>query len=206
MNEIGLNLNTRIQVSSCENFSVVKGETNSKEILNLNDILEKFYTKYTSLERKVKNIIDLIEYGKEIKNLSKQTFTYSNSKNCRMVIKDEDDHYFSRSYFPYGFSLNQNRSLYYYFKNIVYNIPTSYPFTKIKFLITIDEEKIDFEIEDDYLNNEDNCLKSSILDSFDFNYKKLELDLKGFDLSTELFETEIEIDVIKKPNPNFIFI
>jgi hypothetical protein len=123
-----------------------------------------------------------------------------------MVIKNEDDHYFSRSYFPYGFSLNQNRSLYYYFKNIVYNIPTSYPFTKIKFLITIDEEKIDFEIEDDYLNNEDNCLKSSILDSFDFNYKKLELDLKGFDLSTELFEPEIEIDVIKKPNPNFIFI
>jgi hypothetical protein len=206
MNQIGINFDTRIQVSSCENFSVIKGETNSKEILNMTEVIENFYTKYNSLDRKVKNVIDLVEYGKEIKNLSKQTFTFSNSVNCRMNIVDEKYSYFSNSYFPYGFSFSQNRSLYYYFKNIVYNIPTNYPFTEIKFLVTIDEGKIDFEIQDDYLNNEDNCLKSSILDSFDFNYKLLELELKNFDLTSELFEPETEIDVIRKTNSNFILI
>ncbi len=203
--QIGFNADTRLQVSSCENFSIIKGETNSKEVLKLNEILEKFYSDYPSLDRKVKNLIDLIEYDKQIKNLSNQKFVFFNSTNCRKIIED-DDLYFSRSYFPYGFSFSQNRSLYYYFKNIVYNIPTSYPFTEIKFVVTLDNEKIDFEIQDDYLNNENNCLKSSILDCFDFNYKLLEKELKSFDLTLELFEPEKEMDVLKKTNSNFIFI
>lgn len=205
MNQMGPDSHSRIQVCSCENFSIVKGETSSKDVLKLNEVLDKFYEKYENLEKKIKNIIDLIEYDKEIKTFASQEFIFSNSKNSKKILLD-DNLYFSRSYFPYGFSLNENRSLYYYFKNIVYNIPPTYPFTEIRFQVVLNDNVVDFEIQDDYLSNEDNCLKSPILDAYDFNYKSLETELKGSDLTLELLEEDFEIDAIRRTNPNFIFI
>ena len=202
---MGDNSQSRIQVCSCENFSIVKGETSSKDVLKLNEVLDRFYEKNDSLEKKIKNIIDLIEYDKEMKPFTSYEFVFSNSKNCKKLLPD-DNLYFSRSYFPYGFSLNQNRSLYFYFKNIVYNIPPTYPFTEIKFSVKLNDNKVEFDIKDDHLNNEDNCLKSPILDAYDFNYKTLEKELKDSDLTLELFDEDFELELIKRPNPNFIFI
>lgn len=41
---------------------------------------------------------------------------------------------------------------------------------------------------------------------YDFNYKSLETELKGSDLTLELLEEDFEIDAIRRTNPNFIFI
>lgn len=201
-----MDYDTRIQVCTCENFTIVKGQTSSKEILNLGGILEKFYEKNPLLERKVKNVIDLIEYDKKIDRHLNQEFSFINSDNCSKIPNENSTSFFSLSFFPYGFSLSQNRSLYYYFKNIVYNIPPTYPFTEIKFKIRFQENVLDFDIEDDYLNNQDDCLKSAILDAFDFDYQSMNEILKKSDLTYELINKSSEIDFLKKPNGNFIII
>jgi hypothetical protein len=73
--------------------------------------------------------------------------------------------------------------LYFYFKHIVDRIPTNYPFTWIIFNVEVSEKnEIDFTIEDDYLNNNEDILKSAILDCFDFNLTDFESILNKMDL------------------------
>lgn len=64
---------TRIQVTDCKSFYVINGETQSNNILNLNEITEEFYEKnkdlLLSLDIKHLNIIDLIQYQEPINPL-----------------------------------------------------------------------------------------------------------------------------------------
>jgi hypothetical protein len=205
MKELGIENDTKIQVCICDNFIVVKGETSSKDIINLSKILEDFHQKYTEV-KSTKNIIDLIEYNVKLTWSNSINFQFNNQENCGVKIFDDERDYFSISSFPYGYSFSQDRLLYYYFKKIVYSIPSSYPFNKISFLVTKENNKIDFTITDDYLNNQNDCLKSIILDLYDFDLVSFGKEIKKMDLDVELLNPQDDIEFLKIRNENFLFI
>lgn len=206
MKKIGLDFDTKIQVCSCKNFIIIKGQTSSKEIIKLSDVLNDFNQKYQSFELESKNIIDLIEYNSKIKLDFPISFSFRNDVNCSLPHEDDSFDFFSTSFFPYGYSFSCYRSEYYYFKNIVYNIPSNYPFNKITFKINKENQKIDFDIEDDYRGFDTDFLKSIILDCFDFDLNKLISELKIHDLDLELLNPSQDIEILKNKNNNFIIL
>ena len=74
---------TKIQVIDCVSFLLINGTTESKTILNLNDLITKFITESKSfnfnLENKKINIIDLINYNKIVNFPDKIIYTYYNN-------------------------------------------------------------------------------------------------------------------------------
>jgi hypothetical protein len=205
MKDLGIEKNTKLQVCICDNFIIVKGETSSKEIINLSNTLDNFYKKYTNVKSS-KNIIDLIEYDKILSVNNSVRFEYINHSNCGIRNTEDEKDFFSVSNFPYGYSLSQDRSLYYYFKRIVYSIPTSYPYNKISFNVSKEDGKIDFAVTDDYLNNSDDCLKSVILDLYDFDLVSFENEIKKMDLDVELLNPDDDIEFLKKRNKDFLIV
>lgn len=168
------------EVCNCKNFVVVKGDTTHTEVMNLNELNKKFEEKYPN--SKLKSTIDLINYDSTIKNEKTFEFTFYNTPNLEPIITHNNS-LFSLSDFPWGRSWSQGKLLYFYFKFITYKIPTSYPFDWIKYKITLDEHnKIEFTIHDNYLDNQNDILKSSILDTFDFNLHEFESQAKKMDL------------------------
>lgn len=168
------------EVCDCKNFIVVKGETTHSEVMNLNELNKKFEEKYPNC--KLRNTIDLITYDSAIKNEKKFEFTFYNTHNLETNLSDRNS-LFLLSDFHWGRSWSQGKLLYFYFKFITYKIPTSYPFDWIKYKVTLDEQNnIEFTIQDNFLNNRDDVLKSAILDTFDFNLTEFESQAKKMDL------------------------
>jgi hypothetical protein len=205
INELGIEKDSRIQVCICDNFIIVKGETSSNDIINLSNTLDSFYKKYTTIKSS-KNIIDLIEYNRKLSQNKTMKFSFINDENCGIKPSNDDKEYFSISTFPYGYSFSQDRLLYYYFKKITYSIPSTYPYTKISFNISNENNKIDFTITDDYLNNENDCLKSIILDLYDFDLTSFQNEIKKMDLDVELLNPNDDIEFLKIKNKDFIII
>lgn len=183
------NSETKLQVCSCDNFSVIKGETTSSDVLSVNKIAEEFSEKYP--EHAIKNTIDLIDY--------KEKLEPSESLNLCFRKHNIFEHtqYFSFSDFPFGNS-TIDRTIYFYFKSIFEKIPPTYPFDWIEFRIKkLEKFNLDFEIVDNYNSDYGGSLKSSILDSFDFNLERLNSVIKKMDLETYVLNplnNNIEID------------
>jgi len=165
---------TLVEICDCQNFIIVKGFTTESEVIPLNSVVSEFSQKYEQYP--IKSTIDLIEYKSDLSSPKKFKFFFGKKLH-------KEDSLFSTSEFPYGYSNNQGKLLYFYFKHIVDRIPTNYPFTWIIFNVEVSEKnEIDFTIEDDYLNNNEDILKSAILDCFDFNLTDFESILNKMDL------------------------
>ena len=165
---------TLVEICDCQNFIIVKGFTTESEVIPLNSVVSEFSQKYEQYP--IKSTIDLIEYKSDLSSSKKFKFFFGKKLH-------KEDSLFSTSEFPYGYSNNQGKLLYFYFKHIVDRIPTNYPFTWIIFNVEVSEKnEIDFTIEDDYLNNHGDILKSAILDCFDFNLTVFESILNKMDL------------------------
>ena len=165
---------TLVEICDCQNFIIVKGFTTESEVISLNSVVSEFSQKYEQYP--IKSTIDLIEYKSDLSSPKKFKFFFGKKLH-------KEDSLFSTSEFPYGYSNNQGKLLYFYFKHIVDRIPTNYPFTWIIFNVEVSEKnEIDFTIEDDYLNNNEDILKSAILDCFDFNLTDFESILNKMDL------------------------
>jgi hypothetical protein len=165
---------TLVEICDCQNFITVKGFTTESEVIPLNSVVSEFSQKYEQYP--IKSTIDLIEYKSDLSSPKKFKFFFGKKLH-------KEDSLFSTSEFPYGYSNNQGKLLYFYFKHIVDRIPTNYPFTWIIFNVEVSEKnEIDFTIEDDYLNNNEDILKSAILDCFDFNLTDFESILNKMDL------------------------
>jgi len=165
---------TLVEICDCQNFIIVKGFTTESEVIPLNSVVSEFSQKYEQYP--IKSTIDLIEYKSDLSSPKKFKFFFGKKLH-------KEDSLFSTSEFPYGYSNNQGKLLYFYFKHIVDRIPTNYPFTWIIFNVEVSEKnEIDFTIEDDYLNNNEDILKSAILDCFDFNLTDFESILTKMDL------------------------
>jgi hypothetical protein len=217
---------TIIQVADCINFFVIKGKTSYGDVLNMGEILDEFKTKINLPDgRKLTHTIDLIEYNIEMTEPEQIIHNYYNTINCsyngnqiESFISDNttsygDDYYLNTikdntnlivtSEFPHGYSLSQGRLFYYYGKYIMYNIPTNYPVVELTMSISKDEDK--FFVYDGFYKNEDNRLRSAILDMFDFDMTWIESELKKVDWTIEVTNPLSEYDFLNKKVKDFLF-
>lgn len=197
--KLGKASTSKIQIVDCENFFVVKGKTNNKEILDLSVVIPEFSNKFKEYldDKKLINTIDLIEYDCKLEDVNKLELSLYDSINCSYSKKEieiynqtneisEDDLVYV-SEFPHGYALNQGRLLYYYLKKIFYSFPSNYIAKDITFKIDAAETHEKKIIVYNNLQEEfDEVLKSAILDHVDFNTKKLETYMISSDWYCEL--------------------
>ena len=208
---------TIIKVVDCENFYVIKGKTSSKEILDLGQLMNDFKNEFKShiQDNKISHTIDLIEYDVNMNYRESIEVTYHyNESNCSYHYRDienfkniqENDEMIYVSEFPYGHSLSQGRGLYYYGKYIFYNIPSNYPISSATLKLFRDKREEQIIVINDFTNSKDHTLQSAILDVFDFNFEKLENEMKKVDWSVELTDPLSEYEILKEKVEGFIII
>lgn len=209
LKSIPVDEDTIIQIADCGNFCVIKGKTTYNIPLDVSKLSDEFCEKFSL---KLLNTIDLIEYDKKIINKEDYTFTLFNNDNCSYStneeVSDDDSELVVLSEFPHGYSLNQGRLLYYYTKHIVYNIPSNYPFSGLRFEVPTEKEKIESNFKVYNIHNEeyDETLKSSILDVFDFDTSEISNEIKKVDCYVEVTNPLDEYSFLKKRVKDFIII
>lgn len=192
------------EVCDCKNFIVVKGNTSHTEVINLNEINRKFEEKYPN--SKIKNTIDLVNYDVKPKDVRTFSFTFFNTNNLK-INHQSNPSLFTLSDFPWGCSWSQGKLLYFYFKFITYKIPSSYVFDWINYKVTIDEfGKLDFDVYDNFLHNQNDTLKSAILDCFDFNLNEFESTAKKMDLENLILNPSEKESISEISVQDFIII
>jgi hypothetical protein len=182
--------NTIIQVTDCETFVVVNGQTTSDKEINLNDLkydfIDEFSDLFESLGIKDINVIDIIRYEQNIDDLSKAWVRVNKS-----VYVEEEDPFVEisiTSEFPYGYSLGCGRGIYYY---------AHYMFNQIYTLLGVDNLMFKYNSELD--ENEDHkikivsdstlpkqTIKDLVLDVFDMNVKEFSECLTNYNLIEDI--------------------
>jgi hypothetical protein len=208
LKNIPVDENTIIQIADCGNFYVIKGKTSYNIPLDISKLSNEFCEKFSI---KSLNTIDLIEYDKKLIDKEIHTFTLFNNDNCSYETNqesDDDSELIVVSEFPHGHSLNQGRLLFYYTKHILYNIPSNYPFSKLRFEIPTDKEKLesDFKVFNIHTDEYDETLKSSILDVFDFDTSSISNEIKKVDYYIEVTNPLDEYSFLKEKVKDFIII
>ncbi len=182
--------NTIIQVTDCETFVVVNGQTTSGKEINLNDLkydfMDEFSDLFKSLEIKDINVIDIIRYEQNIDDLSKSWVRVNKS-----VYVEEEDPFVEisiTSEFPYGYSLGCGRGIYYY---------AHYMFNQMYTLLGVNNLMFKYNSELD--ENEDHkikivsdstlpkqTIKDLVLDVFDMNVKEFSECLTNYNLIEDI--------------------
>jgi len=188
--------NTIIQVTDCETFVVVNGQTTSKNVLTLNDLKTEFIESnkelFNSLEKKDLNIIDIIKYDQEITDFTKAWITVNKS-----LYVDEFDPISEMnisSEFPYGHSLGCGRGILYY---------SHYIFNHMYSLLGVD--KVYFRYSS-YLNEDEDykikvicdskiskgSIESLVLDCFDMNLTEFKERLSNYDFTKDVTDQTLD--------------
>ena len=182
--------NTIIQVTDCETFVVVNGQTTSSKEINLNDLkydfMDEFSDLFESLEIKDINVIDIIRYEQNIEDLSKAWVRVNKS-----IYVEEEDPFVEisiTSEFPYGYSLGCGRGIYYY---------AHYMFNQMYTLLGVNNLMFKYNSELD--ENEDHkikivsdstlpkqTIKDLVLDVFDMNVKEFSECLSNYNLIEDI--------------------
>jgi hypothetical protein len=193
--------NTIIQVTDCETFVVVNGQTTSSKEINLNDLkydfMDEFSDLFNSLEIKDINVIDIIRYEQNIEDLSKAWVRVNKS-----VYVEEEDPFVEisiTSEFPYGYSLGCGRGIYYY---------AHYMFNQMYTLLGVNNLMFKYNSELD--ENEDHkikivsdstlpkqTIKDLVLDVFDMNVKEFSECLSNYNLIEDITKPD-------KPKPYLV--
>jgi len=195
------NSKTFLEVCNCDNFIVIKGQTTSDKLVNVNLFNEEIMNFKDSFN--FPRVIDIIEYSDKVELKKNFEFTFFNTEN--LLLETDTNNQIKTSKFPWGYSWEQGKLLYFYFKHITYNIPTTYPFSWIKYKVSVDDNnKVDFSIEDSHLNNHNNILKSAIMDSFDFNLNYFLQTAKKMDLDKMILNPMEDDILLKKRVPDFV--
>jgi hypothetical protein len=186
--------NTIIQITDCETFVVVNGQTTSDEEINLIDLkykfIEEFPDLFKSLDKSDINVIDIIKYDQSIEDMTKAWVKVNKSV---YVVEDEPFKEISiSSEFPYGYSLGCGRGIYYY---------SHYMFNQMYSLLGIDN--LMFYYNEELDNNEDhkvkivsdstlsnNTIKSLVLDVFDMNVSEFNKCLTNYNLIDDILNPE----------------
>ena len=210
LEKIGKNKLTQIETVDCKDFWVVKGKTNSKEILDLNKTKEEFKEKFSSHfeDLQLSNTIDLIEYDSEIVEPRELTFEFFNTVNLLppCTLENTTEKLISTSVFPYGFSNKMGKILYLYAKHLTYNLQSKIIWEKLKINLSYTNIEETFKINLDVCNSPDEKLKSNILDSFDFNYQNFEKKSNESDWYKLITDENHEFDFLKELNENLVVV
>jgi hypothetical protein len=193
--------NTIIQVTDCETFVVVNGQTTSSKEINLNDLkydfMDEFSDLFNSLGVKDINVIDIIRYEQNIEDLSKAWVRVNKS-----IYVEEEDPFVEisiTSEFPYGYSLGCGRGIYYY---------AHYMFNQMYTLLGVNNLMFKYNSELD--ENEDHkikivsdstlpkqTIKDLVLDVFDMNVKEFSECLSNYNLIEDITKPD-------KPKPYLV--
>jgi hypothetical protein len=182
--------NTIIQVTDCETFVVVNGQTTSSKEINLNDLkydfMDEFSDLFNSLGVKDINVIDIIRYEQNIEDLSKAWVRVN--KSVYVVEEDPFVEISITSEFPYGYSLGCGRGIYYY---------AHYMFNQMYTLLGVNNLMFKYNSELD--ENEDHkikivsdsnlpkqTIKDLVLDVFDMNVKEFSECLSNYNLIEDI--------------------
>ncbi len=188
--------NTIIQVTDCENFVVVNGQTTSNNVLKFKDLKTEFIESnkelFTSLEKEDLNIIDIIKYDQEITDFTKSWITVH-----RSLYIDEFDPISEMnisSEFPYGHSLGCGRGILYY---------SHYIFNHMYSLLGVD--KVYFRYSS-YLNEDEDykikvicdseiskgSIESLVLDCFDMDLSEFKEGLSQYDFTKDVTDQTLD--------------
>ena len=183
-----------IQITDCDVFMVVNGQTTSEIELNIDELKNEFNETYKvilkSLGLEHFNIINIIKYGVEIFPIEKGLV----STNKKVFV--EEDESFNEisisSEFPYGYSLRTGRSMAYYSHYILNQISSTIGSDSmyIHFLPKVDDE-IDINIIVNSMYNT-KTIKSLILDVFDFDLEDFSNRMESYDITQDILNPEGE--------------
>jgi hypothetical protein len=188
--------NTNIQVTDCENFVVVNGQTTSSKVLILNDLKSEFIESnkdmFTLLNQESFNIIDIIKYEQEITDFSRAWITVNKS-----LYVDEFDPVSEiniSSEFPYGHSLGCGRGILYY---------SHYIFNHMYSLLGVD--KVYFRYSSHLNEDEDYKIKvicdsqipkksieSLVLDCFDMDLTEFKERMSDYDFTKDVTDQTLD--------------
>jgi len=165
--------NTIIQITDCENFVIVNGQTTSKKVLDLNEIKIEFSGWFddvlSELGMKDINILDIIKYDQEISDFKNGWV----SVNKSLYVKEYEpiSELTINSEFPYGHSLGCGRGMYYYSHYIFNHMYSLLGVNKLYFKYSSElNENEDYKIKvisDSKLPN--NVIENLVLDVFDMD-------------------------------------
>ncbi len=188
--------NTIIQVTDCETFVVVNGQTTSKDVLTLNDLKTEFIETYkelfTSLKKEDLNIIDIIKYDQEITDFPRSWITVNKS-----LYVDEFEPISEMnisSEFPYGHSLGCGRAIMYYSHYIFNQMYSLLGVDKVHFRysINLDEEE-DYKIKvicDSQIPKK--TIESLVLDCFDMDLTEFKERLSDYDFTKDVTDQTLD--------------
>jgi len=190
--------NTIIQVTDCENFVVVNGQTTSSNVLTLNELKIEFIESnkelFKSLNKESLNIIDIIKYEQEIADFPRAWITVNKSLYVNEL--DPISEINTSSEFPYGHSLGCGRGILYY---------SHYIFNQMYSLLGVD--KVYFHYSSDLNEDEDYRIKvmcdsqvpkksieSLVLDCFDMDLTEFKERMSDYD-----FTKDVTYQTLDKP-------
>ena len=182
--------NSIIQVTDCESFMVIHGQTTSKDVLDLDKVKADFFEWFKDIldEVGVKqiNTLDIIRYGEEINNIEKGLINVN-----KEVFTEEEEpvHQLSiSSEFPYGYSLNCGRLMTYYSHYVFNHMYSLMGVDDLKFYFTKEEdenEDLKIRIVSESRYNQD-IVKSLVLDVFSFDLEEFKEYVKDYDLLQDI--------------------
>ena len=187
-----------IKVTKYEPFFVVEGRTSSKDVLDLNEISNKFVKKYSHLisDNNLKiNIIDLIKYNMEITPVDYYNINFFSSERP-LFSEEQINHILNENYLYETVDFNDSIELETLHKNSIYPILIEYN-NKINYGCISSEFPYGFSLSMgrdmfyylEYISNQ--VLTSSKSNSINFKYIK--------DYENDTFEILIDCD---GPYPN----
>ena len=186
--------NTIIQVTDCENFVVVNGQTNSSKLIDMNELKIEFSEKFKDLMDSLKiesiNLIDIIKYEQEIPEFSKGWMDVN--KSVYVEEYEPISEITISSEFPYGHSLGCGRGMYYY---------SHYIFNHMYSLLGVDQ--LYFRYSNKLDENEDykikvisnskiskSTIKNLVLDVFDMNLLEFKEKLSNYNFFNDILDPD----------------
>lgn len=188
--------NSIIQVTDCNSFVVINGQTTSKTPLDIDKIKKDFFEWFSDvlseLGIKTFNTIDLIKYGEEVSEIENGWV----SVNKSLFVEESEDirQLTVSSEFPYGYSLNCGRLMCYYSHYIFNHMYNLLGVDEVRFFFTKEEdENEDFKIKvvsNSKINSKP--IKSLILDVFSLDLKEFSKRVMGYDILQDILFPEQE--------------
>ena len=188
--------NTIIQVTDCENFVVVNGQTTSSKVLEMLELKSEFIESnkelFNSLDKKDLNVIDIIKYDQEITDLKRGWINVN--KSLYVDQHDPISEINISSEFPYGHSLGCGRGMFYYSHYIFNHMYSLLGVDKLYFHYSSDlDENEDYKIK---VVSESNYSKSQItslvLDVFDMDLTEFKERLSNYNFTEDITNPSLD--------------
>jgi hypothetical protein len=183
-----------IQITDCEVFMVLNGQTTSEIELNIDELKNEFNETYKDILKSLGlehfNVINIIKYGVDIVPI--QTGWVDTNKNVFVEENESFGEISISSEFPYGYSLRTGRSMVYYSHYILNQISSTIGSDNmfIHFLPKVEDE-MDIKVITNSMYDS-KTIKSLILDVFDFDLEDFSNRMESYDLTQDILNPEGE--------------